>query len=156
MWNLNFLQNIFQLKISCWVKGYLHLIAIQLLILNCCVLWVNTLWFIICKSDISVAHLPSPWYVRHEKKLPTCWLVPLYGNIFFFFVFFFYVHAIFNHSTAAKEYLNITFCRNTDICFFSSSVIAQCENGTYWPWPVSESFKVTRGPSGTWRSGCYL
>lgn len=84
------------IKISYWVKGHLHLIAIQLLILNCCVLWVNTLWFIICKSDISVAHLPSPWYVRHEKKLPTCWLVltikPLYGNIFFFFVFFFVMY----------------------------------------------------------------
>lgn len=88
-----FLQNIFQLKISYWVKGHLHLIAIQLLILNCCVLGDSTLWFIICKSDIFAAHLPSPWYVRHEKKLPTCWLVltinPMYGNIFFFLCFFF-------------------------------------------------------------------
>lgn len=95
------------IKISYWVKGHLHLIAIQLLILNCCVLWVNTLWFIICKSDISVAHLPSPWYVRHEKNYqPVDWFWQLshcMETSFFSLFFFCYVHAIFNHLTAAKE-----------------------------------------------------
>lgn len=69
---------------------------------------------------------------------------PLYGNILFFFVFFFYVHAIFNHLTAAKEQLNITFCRNNDMWVFFSSDCTVRE----WDLLTMTSVRVLQGHKG--------